>query len=316
MWPDRGIYWFETVDMLLRMHGTLQVDCPAKVNLALAVAPPGLDNMHQISSWFITIDMKDTLELTALPDDGISCYGIVWADDAPRKTEIEWPIQDDLAVRAHMALERQVRRRLPVKMKLTKRIPVGGGLGGGSSNAAAMLRGLNRLFQLEIPNEQLEEVGSGLGSDVPFLVSGGSAHVRGLGEKLSPGRVPGLHMVLVFPEASCRTGSVYGHFDTMLREDHVIDDERVSGLIDSAVVSPDAPFNDLQDAAMDLYPELADVASRVEALAERSVHLSGSGSTLYVICDDPLHAEALAAAISEQLEIPAIATGSQQEEGS
>jgi 4-diphosphocytidyl-2-C-methyl-D-erythritol kinase len=281
---------------------------PAKLNLALSVGPPGVDGMHPISSWMVTVDLHDELLVTRLPEGSFSRYAILWHDEARRRSDIDWSITKDLAVRAHLALERETGRSLPVQLKLEKRIPVGGGLGGGSSNAAAMLHAVDRLYGLGLGIDRLAEIGHGLGSDVPFLVHGGSAIAEGLGERIERhGQVPELHAVLAFPPEPCPTGPVYRAFDR-LRPDARVDAARVRSLVrGDAPPDPAACFNDLAAAAFDVAAPLAGHARRLAGLAERPAHVSGSGSTLFCLCDDPLHAEALAGAVSARLDLPAVA---------
>ncbi|MDZ4832031.1 MAG: hypothetical protein SGJ09_17780 [Phycisphaerae bacterium] len=281
---------------------------PAKLNLALSVGPAGVDRMHPIASWMVTVDLFDDLRLTRLPDKSLSRYAILWHADAKRRTEIGWSITKDLAVRAHLALERRLERHLPVQLRMDKRIPVGGGLGGGSSDAAAMLHGLNRLFELDLSDDELADVATELGSDVAFLVHGGSAIVEGLGDRVERhAALPDLHVVLAFPEASCPTGPVYGAFDQLLEtRAAAVDAKRVRSLV-APRISPDACFNDLAAPALLVAPTLRDDLEELTSLAERPVHVSGSGSTLFVVCDDPMHAMALADASSTRLKLPAVA---------
>ena len=279
--------------------------CPAKLNLLLAVEPPREDGMHPIASWMVTIDLVDDLEVIRLEPDRLSRYAILWHDDAHRRSDIDWSITSDLAVRAHLALEEHVGRSLPVQMKLEKRIPVGGGLGGGSSNAAAMLRAVNELHELGLDDTTLASIGAMLGSDVPFLVRGGSAVVAGVGETVHRhADVPGFHAVLVFPDVACPTGAVYAAFD----EDLPVTSRRseVLSLDGAHVPDPDALFNDLAAPAMRVAPDLAAQHEQVAAVAEGPVHVSGSGSTLFVPCSDALHAGHLAAALQERLALPAV----------
>lgn len=283
------------------------VRAPAKLNLALSVGPPGADRMHPIASWMVTVDFADDLHLTRLDAGRDSLYAIVWAPDAPRPSDIDWPVQKDLAVRAHLALERHVGRPLPVRMKLEKRIPVGGGLGGGSSNAAAMLRGVRDLHGLPVSDDDLAEIARGLGSDVPFLVRGGSAIVEGLGERLEHhARLPDVHVVLAFPAAACPTGPVYGKFD-LLRPAAALQAARVRALAMDARLAHDAPFNDLAEPAIAVTPSLADEIADFAAVADRRVHVSGSGSTLFALCEDRAGADLLAERVRARCALPAVA---------
>jgi 4-diphosphocytidyl-2-C-methyl-D-erythritol kinase len=277
---------------------------PAKLNLALSVGPPRDDGLHPISSWMVTLDFADELAVTRLPDDYISRYAVVWHEQAPMPSTVDWPIARDLAVRAHVELERLTDRRLPISMKLTKRIPVGAGLGGGSSDAAAMLRTLDELFELGLGDADLHAVARHLGSDVPFLVRGGSAVVEGVGERIDRhGDHPEVHAVLVLPELACPTGMVYQRFDGASAQ---LDPERVRAEVRSEPRER-TPFNDLAPAALEVAPELAGLAAELADLAEGTVHVSGSGSTLFVLGDDAMHTEALAREITQRHGVTALA---------
>ncbi len=282
---------------------------PAKVNLALSVGPPGVDRMHPIASWMVTVDLHDELLLTRLPEESLSRYAILWHEGARRRSDIDWSITKDLAVRAHLALQEHVGRPLPLQLKMQKRIPVGGGLGGGSSDAAAMLHGVNALYALGLDDDELASIASGLGSDVAFLVHGGSAIVEGLGERVERhDEVPDLHAVLAFPSVACPTGAVYGAFDREAQTARV-DAARVRSLARSRPAPHDC-FNDLAGPACAIAPSLRDDIEELSALAERPAHVSGSGSTIFVLCDDPLHAAALAEASIRRLDLPAVAVRS------
>ncbi|MFM9958483.1 MAG: 4-(cytidine 5'-diphospho)-2-C-methyl-D-erythritol kinase [Phycisphaerales bacterium] len=294
----------------------LALRAPAKVNLALAVGPPRAgDGFHPICSWMTTLSLADDLDLMRLEDDRLSRFAIVWADDAPRPSPIDWPITKDLAVRAHALLEHEAGRHLPVQMKLTKRVPVGGGLGGGSSDAAAMLVGVTALFGLGLAPARLRELAMTLGSDVAFFLcdelvgegadagggsgaeavgsesrrtgGGRSAIVEGFGERLTnvpaPNAGAGAHLVLLFPEFGCPTGAVYKAFDALgpgpLRE------REVHALARSSSLESGALFNDLAAAAEAVAPELGPLRRRAAEVTGLPVHVTGSGSTMFVVCE-------------------------------
>ena len=287
------------------MSECVRILAPAKVNLALAVGPLEPEcGLHPVASWMRTVDFSDQLELKKLPEGSFSRFATVWSEDAPRPTDIDWPLARDLAFRAHQAMESHVGRSLPVQSLLTKRIPVGSGLGGGSSNAAAMLRGLETLFELSLDEEAFVSIAASLGSDVPFFLLGGDALVSGFGEKCVPTnceRFPAL--VLVFPETECPTGEIFDAFDEQAAEDFA--PERLDEVLQSSDRDGDDLFNDLLRAAETVEPNLIECRVALKPLAERTVHLTGSGSTLFIPADDSMHAEALATAIEDRLGLKA-----------
>lgn len=289
------------------MRPTVHALAPAKLNLALSVGPPDASGMHPISSWMVTVDLFDEITVERLESDSMSMYAILWHEQARRRSDIDWPIAKDLSVRAHRLLESHVGRPLPVKMRLEKRIPVGGGLGGGSSDAAAMLRAVDALFELGLGPERLAELAGSLGSDVPFLVRGGSAVVEGLGERLSPAPLPAdTHAVLVMPEASCPTGPVYRTFDAQ-RPDATLQAARVRGM--AARGTPPAhhePFNDLAEPAFAVAASLRGEHAGVQDLVQRPVHVSGSGSTLFFLCSGAVESDLLADAVTRHAGMPAV----------
>ena len=291
----------------MNQRRTICALAPAKLNLALSVGAPNAQRMHPIASWMVTVSLHDELFLEELQADSLSLYAIIWHKDARRKSEIDWSITKDLAVRAHLAVEAHVGRKLPIKMRLEKRIPVGGGLGGGSSNAAAMLRALNELFNLKLSREILRDIAARLGSDVPFLIDGGSAIVTGLGEQLEPAPLPDkLHALLIFPDAACPTGAVYQTLD-QLRPHGAVETDRVRALSAMQIIEHDAPFNDLAHPACEVAPKLRGELEELAELTQRAAHVSGSGSTLFVLVASALEAEILAAAIEKRMGLPVIA---------
>ena len=278
------------------MMRSIHIQAPAKINAALSVGPPTSNGMHPICSWMLTIDLHDEMTLTALEPDRLSRYAIMWHDEALQRREIDWSITSDLAVRAHQSIEKYVGRPLPIQMKLEKRIPLGGGLGGGSSDAAAMLRGINMLFDLSIQDDVLERLASELGSDIPFLVRGGSAIVEGTGERVEHlDSIPEAHAVLILPEMGCETGSVYRKLDEM--NPTKVDPAAVRSLA-TIGFDGDRLFNDLAEPALEVANGLRAIRDELAGIAKLPVHVSGSGSTLFIACGDAATATALAAEIN------------------
>lgn len=271
-------------------RGVLKLSAPAKVNLALAVGPPRpSDGYHPICSWMCPISLADDLTLTRLEDDRLSRYAIVWHQDAPRPSPIDWSITRDLGVCAHQLLEKEAARPLPLQMKLEKRVPVGGGLGGGSSDAAAVLLGVRALFELDIPDARLLELAMSLGSDVAFFLSPRPSIVEGLGERLTPAPHVSAHALLIIPEFGCPTGAVYKAFDA--DPPAALDDRRVHALASAARIDTHALFNDLASPAERVAPALAPLRARAADAIAHPVHVTGSGSTLFAVFESAADAE-------------------------
>lgn len=303
---------------------SVQRSARAKINLALAVGPPYEEGehagMHPIASWMVPIDLTDDLVVTRLDDDRLSRYAIEWAADAPQPSaEISWAITDDLAVRAHRALEAHVGRSLPIQMRLEKRIPIGAGLGGGSSDAAAMLLAIDELFALNIEPHVIRSIAHTLGSDVPFFLAdpasaskGTSAIVTGLGDVLEPTATPQTHIVLILPAFECHTGPVYHAFDEQFDdlddpEDHPgIDTMRLEQLraaVEAVPLTHDHLFNDLAVPAERIQPKLAALRSEVARSIGVTPHVTGSGAASLIVCTGGrVEAELLAQQLDQVLD--------------
>lgn len=290
---------------------------PAKVNLALSVGGPepstsAKPGFHRIASWMACIDLADEISIEPLPKDTPSRVEISWAADAVRPTPIDWPVEKDLAARAHRMLESHAGHALPARIVVTKRIPVGSGLGGGSSDAAATLLAVNEAFGLGIAGNRLAKAGALLGSDVAFFIDGAGdgvggesdprpALVSGFGDVIE--RVPAIRseLLLVVPPFSCPTAGVYGAYDRLLDGRAVVsesvtraskptaeaNDPLVRLLIRRAVetgtIDPDTCFNCLTAPAVYLEPRVARVIEAVTAICGVQAHLTGSGSCIFVV---------------------------------
>jgi len=270
--------------------------CPAKVNLALSVGSPHNDGMHPIASWMVAIGLGDSLTLEKV--DGRSSQYDIGFDTADPNTanprfSVDWPLEQDLAYRAHRLIERHINRRLTIRLTLRKRVPPGAGLGGGSSNAAGVLTGLNPLFGLGIDLEILINLGLGLGSDVGFLVGAmsgqPSALVTGLGEALEPISINNtLYLVLIFPCFGCPTADVYRTLDEQRRGEAAVEID--PGLVRALANTPsrvaEGLFNDLAQPACTVQPQLKDLQTRLADKLGLPMHITGSGSTLFFIAPD------------------------------
>jgi 4-diphosphocytidyl-2-C-methyl-D-erythritol kinase len=268
----------------------MRILSPAKINLHLRVGPRAPDGFHPLLSWMCTVGLHDTIEMTTTTDPGIhlTC-------DHP-----DVPIDaTNLIIRAGQALN----PNLGAEVSLQKKIPLGGGLGGGSSNAAFALTGFNQLWNLNLSNDRLAAIASQLGSDVPFFLHGPSSICEGRGERVTPiPRLAAKYAVLFFPNLSMSTPAVYRRFDEMnLGSDTAIHHhpnwQSWSNLAATDLLK--VLINDLEPPAFSLCPELAELRTRVEQKIAQPVRMSGSGSTLFTVADGLRDAERMGAKANE-----------------
>lgn len=259
----------------------LYLRAPAKLNLVLRVVGRRADGYHRLVTLFHAIDLADELWVAPAPA-GVQLTAS--AEDAA----LAVPTDDrNLVVRALRSLGAAA-GAAGFRAHLHKRIPHGGGLGGGSSDAAAALRLGNALLPVPLPAARLHALATQLGADVAFFLVGGSQWGRGVGDELAPATdVPGQHFVLVVPPFGCPTVEVYKNFAAQWR------DGPPQGNLDPLTVPHnwDAAVrmgfpNDLEAAACRVRPELAAVRDRVVGLGYPGVRMTGSGSTLFVACED------------------------------
>jgi len=292
---------------------TITLHCPAKVNLALSVGDVNAEGMHPLASWMVALDFGDRLTVTRVTQG--SRFDLAYDPAAPRPGAIDWPLEKDLAFRAHQLMQQHVGRALPVQARLAKMIPTGAGLGGGSSDAAAMMVALDQLFDLHCDPDTLIALSTQLGSDIGFLIATWrgqpSAIATGLGEQLDPQplREP-VHLVLIFPPCACPTGQVYRALDAQRAAaagSHPPQVQRVRELArQGAALAPDAPFNDLAAPACAVQPQLAEVLQSLRRLAACPVHITGSGAAMFILARDADHARTLAEQITSQSLWPAV----------
>jgi 4-diphosphocytidyl-2-C-methyl-D-erythritol kinase len=278
---------------------------PAKINLHLRVGPRREDGFHPLMTWMVTVGLFDTLELK-----NVDSTGGGWTDGSAGSLTLATsdpalPVDArNLVVRAASALADARRRRVgegPLTGKwasafLTKRIPSGAGLGGGSSDAASALMGLNRMWDVGLNASELAQIGATLGSDVPFFFHGPSSICTGRGEVVRPIGVPKARWaLLVMPRVGVSTAAAYGAFDRMCQTDSkwgqdgsVVDEPDWSVWVglDSSSLLPQLA-NDLEPAAFAVQPLVGELRTSLEMKLNRPVRMSGSGSTLFTLYDTP-----------------------------
>jgi len=248
------------------MQSLYDIPAPAKLNLFLHITGRRADGYHLLQSVFMLIDWCDTLNFDIRADGQISREDLTWA--LPR---------DDLVVRAANALKQATGCALGAHIGIAKSIPAQAGMGGGSSDAASTLLALNRLWKLQLPLEQLSQIGLVLGADVPFFLCGRHAWVEGIGEKITPLELPSARFAVVKPDAGLQTQQIFS--DPALKRDS--ETAIISGF---AANSVDHIFkygrNDLQAVAQKLCPGVNQALKWLESQG-LSGRMTGSGSAVF-----------------------------------
>jgi len=249
----------------------LTVYAPAKINLVLEVLGK-YDEYHQISSIIQAVSLYDVLKFQLAEGISFEC----------NELSLE---QDNLVTRAAMLLKKTTKCDKGVRIRLSKNIPWGMGLGGGSSDAAATFLTLNKFWGLELSVSELARLASRLGSDISFFIYGGTALVEGVGEKVTP--LPPLHktwFVLLIPpltKIKDKTGQLYGKLnDSYYTEGGYVNSALLS-LRQKRTIAPRMIINVFEKVAFDFFPELAEYKRIFEQVGARTVHMTGSGPCLF-----------------------------------
>ncbi|MFD1204495.1 MULTISPECIES: 4-(cytidine 5'-diphospho)-2-C-methyl-D-erythritol kinase [Sporosarcina] len=246
---------------------------PAKINLTLDVLHKRPDGFHEVEMIMTTVDLADRVWLRQTDDGRITIKVSERFVPNDRK---------NLAYQAAEILKKRYGVVKGVEITLDKKIPVAAGLAGGSSDAAAVLRGLNRLWNLGISADELAQIGSTIGSDVSFCVHGGTALATGRGEKIEHLKAPpNCWVILAKPSISVSTADIYRNLDL-----NSIAHPDTSAMI-SALKSGDydkmcsSVGNVLESVTMRLYPQVVDLKEKMEKFGADAVLMSGSGPTVF-----------------------------------
>ena len=251
----------------------------AKINLGLKILGKRSDGYHDILSVVQSIDLADTLHFRSAQHNSMTC------------THLDVPCNKDNLVMRALALfsQRAPVFCQPLAVHLEKRIPVGAGLGGGSADAAATLRALNALHDHPFDAEGLRVLATELGSDIPFLMGGGTAVMRGRGEVLQPlDWIGDVYYVLVYPDLAVSTAWAYGHVDLTLTDQNpytTFVNSLSGGCVDCWELM-EVLENDFLPVVESAYPIVAMLRSRLEQAGACVTSMSGSGSTVYGLFDD------------------------------
>jgi len=268
------------------LQTNLELRSPAKLNLFLHIVGRRSDGYHLLQSVFQLIDWCDTVSLKLIPEDEVR-----------RINPIPGILpEQDLVVRAAKLLKEFSKIQTGVEISLKKEIPIGAGLGGGSSDAATTLIGLNALWDLKLDTQTLSMLGLKLGADVPFFIFGKNAFVEGIGEQIQEIPLETQEFLVIFPNQGIPTISIFQ--DPELTRDHA------PITIDGFLASPQLnQSNDCQAVAVRICPEVKQALDWISLAAPGSApRMSGSGSSVFAVLDpktDPAKLENLLQTLPE-----------------
>jgi 4-diphosphocytidyl-2-C-methyl-D-erythritol kinase len=275
------------------------VRVPAKVNLQLAVGPREADGFHNLVTVFQAISIYDDVTITkSAPGAGIT---IAITGDHIHGVPAD---STNLAVKAAQLIADEYDFALDIHIEVNKSIPVAGGMAGGSADAAAVIVGLNELFTLEMSREDMLEFGSQLGSDVPFMITGGTAIGQGRGDQLTAALSRGTyHWVLALSSVGLSTPAIYQECDRLRAGLDIAAPQTSDSLMQSLLAADPkavglALQNDLQSAACSLRPALTLVLDVGEEYGSLGAIVSGSGPTVAFLVGDEEQGLDLAVALT------------------
>ena len=256
----------------------------AKINLTLDILGVRSDGYHEVSMIMQTIELADELELKK-SSGGIkfkmNAMGIEGGENLPVD-------EKNLAWRAASEFQKFCGKDLGVEMSLIKKIPAAAGLAGGSTDAAAVIRGMNRLYEVNLTEKELCKIGERIGSDVPFCIIGGTCLAEGRGEiltRLAP--IKNFSVVLAKPRGEISTAWAYKTYDENPAKIHPPNKEIIgqfaSGNYDAAFKNF---YNVLEDVALKKIPVIADLKSEMLAAGAKVALMSGSGPTVFALADE------------------------------
>ncbi len=270
--------------LIIKAHG--------KINLTLDVLSRRPDGYHDVEMIMQSIALHDTLRIEGQEEE-------IMLTATGQPVSID---EDNLIIKAARLLQQQTGTKRGAKIHLQKEIPVAAGLAGGSTDAAATLRGLNELWQLGLSQKQLMELGVRLGADVPFCLLGGTAIARGIGEELTPlPAAPNFGVVLVKPAFGVSTAAVYRGLNVANLRQHPQTNSMMGALRSGQLAAvADELGNVLESVTLSLYPELQEIKEKLTGVGCQGVLMSGSGPTIFGLTEDA----AAAIQLARQLVLP------------
>ena len=256
----------------------MKIRAPAKINLTLRVVGKRADGYHLLDTLIVPVSLYDEIDIQQRPTARRA------APLAPVEIRCNHPQvplgRDNIAYRAAELLMQKAKINRPVCIRIRKQIPIGAGLGGGSTDAAAVLVGLNRMWKLRLSVRQLERLALQLGADVPFFIRAKPARARGIGEKLR--LLPQLRrrwLVLAYPGFPVATAWVYGNLSLKLTKVSV--NTSIATPLESLDTLDKLLVNDLEQVAIRRYPVIGRVKTTLSLAGAAGVLMSGSGSSVF-----------------------------------
>jgi 4-diphosphocytidyl-2-C-methyl-D-erythritol kinase len=254
----------------IKMTETLHLESPAKINLRLEILKKREDGYHELKTVLQKIDLHDTLHFTLKKENGISI-----ATDHPNL-----PIgKRNLAYQAARFMLKRSDYKGGVHIEIKKRIPIGAGLGGGSSNAATTLKALNQLLKLDLPKRELMGIGLGIGADIPFFIFGSAAIGSGIGERLKRIELPELWYVLIYPNFEVSTRWAYQSFVLTKRRFHF----NLHKFQNTPEEISRNLWNDLEGVVSKKYPQIEIMKKILFSAGALGALMTGSGPTVFGI---------------------------------
>ena len=264
--------------MIRLAEGETLWPAPAKLNLLLHITGRRPDGYHELQTLFQLVDLCDIIGITLRQD------GVIERTAGPGDV----PPEGDLTIRAARALQATANTSSGVSLRVIKRIPLGGGLGGGSSDAATTLLALNRLWGCDLPVAELAQLGLALGADVPVFLHGSSAWAEGLGERLTPVELPDRWFVIIHPGIAVATREVFQAAELTRNS---------PSLTMRAALQPGAGRNDCEAVVRARFPQVARALEWLEQWAP--ARLTGTGSCIFAAFDHAADAERVAARVPD-----------------
>ncbi len=258
------------------------MDCPSnsKVNIGLKVLNQRDDGYHNIYTVFQELDFGDSITIEKT-DSGCTI-----------KSNVDWIPTDksNICHKAYSAIKTKFPDLGGISIHIEKNVPIGSGLGGGSANAAAVLKGINELYGLGLSNSELKNIGASVGADVPFFIGGGTQLGEGIGDKLTllPSHIQGRYL-LVIPDVSISTPWAYSELINKLNSEELM--PNFVGFFSGDYASLKIFENDFERIVIPAYPEIGAIKQKLLELGARFASLSGSGSTVYGIFDEDASAK-------------------------